>query len=135
MSDFAIGDDPVLSGDGSIADELNSDTGAGENYVANQTPFDVAENGQVTQIGNSTTVNPPGWLDSLTSIYKVATQVAPLVTNLSGSTTTPATKVNTPGAGTPSSGTAASSSSKMLYIVLAIAAAALAVLFLHGKKG
>ena len=130
----------LISGDGSIASELNSDSGAGANYIANQTPFDVAENGQVTQSpaaggGTTTTVNPPGWLSSLTSVFQMAGQAAPVVQALTGSTTTPATKVNTPGAGTPSGTAAASSSSKMLYIVLAIAAAALAVLFLHGKKG
>jgi LPXTG-motif cell wall-anchored protein len=119
----------LLSGDGSLAAELNF-SGAGDNYVANQSPLDVIDNGQVTQNNGTTTVAPPSWLSSLTGIFGAAAPVVGQVATLTGKTTAPAAKVATPGAGSPASSLL---SGNTLYIILGAAALVLGA-FLFFKR-
>jgi hypothetical protein len=124
--------DDLLGGNGSLADELNS-SGAGDNYIANQSPLDAIDNGYVSQSDDTTTVSPPSWWSSLTSIFGTATQVYGAVKPLIGSTTALAATVATLGAGTPGSSLSSLFSGKALYIVLGVAALILGA-FLFFKK-
>ena len=90
--------DDYLSGNGSEADALEYGDG-GDNYMANQSPLDVIDNGQVSQGAGGTTVSSPGWMNSLGSLFQLGTQGAGVVTALSGSTTSPAATVANPTAG------------------------------------
>lgn len=119
-----------LSGDGNIASDLNA-SDAGANYVANQSPLDVIDNGQVTQSGGTTTVAAPSWLSSLTGIFGAVAPVVGQVQTLTGKTTAPAAKVATPGAGAPAA--ASLFSGNTLYIILGAAALILGA-FLFFKK-
>ena len=115
-------EDDMLSGDGTEADFVNS---YGGSYVANQTPYDAADNGLVTQSNGTTSVSSPSWTSSLTSLFGLATQGAGTVGQLTGKTTAPAATV-----ASPASGTAASATSQtMLFIGLVVAAIVGAFLF------
>lgn len=131
-------DDPVLDGDGSTADDLNADTGAGAAYVANQTAFDVADNGNVAQTpapggGSTTTTTPASWLTSLNSTLTSASPLATTALTLVGKSTAPAQKVAQPGTGTAAAAATTSGSSKTMYIVLGALALLAAVFFLFRK--
>ena len=115
--------DEMLSGDGTEADFLNS---YGGSYVDNQTPYDAADNGLVTQSNGTTSVSSPSWTSSLTSLFGLATQGAGVAGQLTGKTTAPAAIVASPASGTAASAT---TSKMMLFIGLAVAAIVGAFLF------
>jgi hypothetical protein len=118
-------DEDLLSGDGTAADFLNS-TGADAIYDDNQTAADMFDNGAVTSSSTSTTVSNPAWQNSLMSLFSVASAGLNTVSPLLGSTTGAKT------AATPAAGSATASKIPTLWIVLAVAGAAL--LFLLKRK-
>lgn len=124
----------LLNGDGNDADYANA---YGQSYTANQTAFDQIDNGSVTQTGNTTTVTPPTWLQSLGSIFSTGTQaaqtIAPVVTAITGSTTAPATAVAKPAAGSGAAKSTTSNLSTTMMIVIGLVIAVAAWLFLRKK--
>ena len=124
-------DDNLLSGDGSTADFLNS-TGADSVYRDNQSVADALDNGAVTSTGNSTTVSPPSWQNSLGSLFTVAgsaiNTVKPLLGSTTGGTPTNATPAKAAAAKAGATTSTKIGGSTMLYIGLAVAAV-LALLF------
>ena len=105
--------------------------GMGSVYADNQTAFDVADNGSVTQTGSSTTVNSPGWASSLGSLFTAASGVAQTVTPIIASGTSPAAKAAAPAAGT---GSVTSGGSTWMIAAGFLALVAGAFLFFR-KKG
>jgi LPXTG-motif cell wall-anchored protein len=126
-------DDDLLDGDGSEADSLNS-SGGGAAYIANQSPLDVIDNGQVTQSGGATTVAPPSWMTSLTSLFSGgASAVTNAMGAVTGTGTTPAHTVTTPGTGTAAS-TIGGMSTTTLMIIGGIVLLLGALLFFRKHK-
>lgn len=121
-----MADNSLLSGDGSEADFLNA---YGSSYEANQSAFDVADNGKVTSTDTTTTVNSPSWASSLGSLFGLAGQGAAVVTAFTGKTTAPAATVAQPtaGVGTPA-GSGGMSTMLMVGIGLALAVVAFLVI-------
>lgn len=75
----------LLNGDGSVADFTNS---YGQNYLYNQTGYDMADNGAITQNGTSTTASSPSWLTGLTGLLN---GLVPLASTVKSFTSTPST--------------------------------------------
>lgn len=122
-------DEDLLDGDGSEADALNS-SGGGAAYIANQSPLDVIDNGQVTQSGGTTTVAPPSWMTSLTSLFSGgASAVQSAMGAVTGTGTSPSSRVATPGTGTAASSTIGGMSTTTLMIIVGIVLLLGALLF------
>ena len=103
-------EEDLINGDGSSADFLNA---YGDQYAANQSGYDVADNGRLTKTDTSASTSSPSWYNSLTGLLNqgvslagtVGSAVAPF-TNKTGSTSAANnTTANTTGGATGSSST------------------------------
>jgi hypothetical protein len=122
----------LLAGSGSDADFLNL---FGDNYEANQSAYDVADNGGVSTTNDVTTVTSPGWFSSLTSVLNQGVQLAGTVGTVAGIFTdkpgkTSAAK-NTAANTTPGAGAASGLKSFLPWIIGGIVAVAGLVLLLR----
>jgi len=124
------------NGSGNTSDYIDATGGAGSPYIANQTGYDVADNGLLTSTptGTGSTSSLPSWLSSITSLGtaagSLATSVAPII---NGKPANPANPGAQPGAnGTVAPATA---SSITTWIIGGLVVAVLAVvLFWKSRK-
>jgi LPXTG-motif cell wall-anchored protein len=142
MSLFA--EDSLISGLGTSSDFVNL---FGNNAVNNQTAFDQADNGTMSQGSGTAQVTSPGWMSSLFSTIQsgasIYGQVAPLI---NGTTTAPQTTAasvptqtaNNTGAGAASGPTSAApntgASKTTIMVIIGAVLALVAVLFFAFRK-
>ncbi len=125
--------DPLLSGNGTTADYNQAIGGDGSAYVANQTPYDVADNGAVSTTPTSSTSAAPTWLSALTSLGSGVTAVTGAVSPLINGK--PANSPANPGAQPNASGTVATATaSKLPWIIGGVIVVILGVVLFWKKK-
>jgi hypothetical protein len=125
----------LVGGNGSEADWANANPG-GDNYVYNQTAFDAIDNGTVSKDAGTASVSTPAWQSGLQSLLGLASAAAPVVAILTGSTTSPSTKVAAPKAGAPAGGAQSTSTSGSWWVAaLAVGLAIVGFVFLgRGRR-
>jgi hypothetical protein len=117
--------DDLINGDGTAAEYSAL---AGANYVANQSAYDVADNGQVT----NNSAQPASWLTSLQKFAGLATQGLAAVQGIVGTNPSSSSSPEKPGTGSSSSaatiGTAKSFSPMLIIGAVVVAVVAFFVL-------